>query len=57
MIDIQLIKLGRRSFIDLSQIERPVMILVKHGDDVGGAVGASRQRKRRGRDQLERKRS
>lgn len=51
MIDIQLIELGRRRFIDLSQIKRPVMISVPHSEDVGGAVGASLHCNRRGRDQ------
>jgi hypothetical protein len=41
VIDIQLIELGHCSLIDLIQIKRPVVILVPHGDDLGGAVGTS----------------
>jgi hypothetical protein len=51
VIDIQLVELGPSSAIDLSQIQRSVVILVPNGDNVGDTVGASLLRKLRGRDQ------
>jgi len=51
MIDIELVELCRGGLVDFSEIKRPIVIGVLHGDGIRGAVCTGLQHKRRGHEQ------